>query len=52
MHGVAMFNKSFILATSAIRLIAMVPACLLGLTQAKVIHPPLQSEKTFLGQCL
>ena len=40
----AMSERSFILATSAIHLITMVPACLLGLTKAKVmlsslIHP-------------
>ena len=42
--GAAMLDGSFILATSAIHLITVVPACLLGLTQAKValnslIHP-------------
>ena len=46
---VAMLDKSFILATSAIHLIAMVPACLLGLIQAKVmlnslIHPYIYYE--------
>ena len=32
-----MMDGSFILATSAIHLITMVPACLLGLTKAKVM---------------
>ena len=40
--GAAMLDGSFILATSAIHLITVVSACLLGLTQAKVAlntHP-------------
>ena len=42
--GAAVLEKSFILATSAIHLISVVPACLLGLTQVNVmldslIHP-------------
>ena len=42
--GAALLDRSFILATSAIHLITMVPARLLGLTQAKValnssMHP-------------
>ena len=40
----AMLDRSFVLATSAIHIITMVPACLSGLTEAKVtlnslIHP-------------
>ena len=42
--GASTLDGSFILATSAIHLITMVPACLFGLTKAKVvldslIHP-------------
>ena len=34
--GATMLDESFILATSAVYLITVVPACLLGITWAKV----------------
>ena len=37
--GAAMLGDNFILATNAIRLITMVPACLLGHTYNSLIHP-------------
>ena len=49
-----MLDRSFILATSAIRLITMVPACLLGLTQVKVTLKscinPAQTCWTLIGE--
>ena len=51
-----MLDGSFILATSAIRLITVVPARLLGLTLAKVtlkslIHPSELSIFGVVGSC-
>ena len=48
--GAAMLDRSFILATSAIHLIIVVPACLLGLIYVKVtsnslIHPAIGEKK-------